>query len=185
MLKLIERFYDVTRGSVTVDGVDVRDVRQRDLRAQLGYVPQKAFLFSRHHRVERARSRDEAMRRRTAWMRAVHRPGRRVRRRRRTEGVRLVRIAGRHQRVGRPAPAPLPSPAPLATDARAYLFDDSFSALDYKTDAALRAGAARAASGGKTVVIVAQRISTVLHADQIVVLDDGQVVGTGHPRGAA
>ena len=68
----------------------------------------------------------------------------------------------------------------LATDARAYLFDDSFSALDYKTDAALRQ-ALHARLSGKTVVIVAQRISTVLHADRIVVLDEGRVVGAGHP----
>ncbi len=175
VIKLIERFYDVTEGSVTIDGVDVRDVTQQALREQLGYVPQKAFLFSGTIESNVAYA-DEGM------------PVDRIR-----EAVDIAQasefVASKEEGLGTRVSQGgsnvsggqrqrLAIVRALATEARAYLFDDSFSALDYKTDAALRQEL-HTRLGGKTVVIVAQRISTVLHADRIVVLDDGRIVGQG------
>ena len=175
VIKLIERFYDVTEGSVTIDGVDVRDVTQQALREQLGYVPQKAILFSGTIESNVAYA-DEGM------------PVDRIR-----EAVDIAQasefVASKEEGLGTRVSQGgsnvsggqrqrLAIARALATEARAYLFDDSFSALDYKTDAALRQEL-HTRLGGKTVVIVAQRISTVLHADRIVVLDDGRIVGQG------
>lgn len=175
VIKLIERFYDVTEGSVTIDGVDVRDVTQQALREQLGYVPQKAFLFSGTIESNVAYA-DEGM------------PVDRIR-----EAVDIAQasefVASKEEGLGTRVSQGgsnvsggqrqrLAIARALATEARAYLFDDSFSALDYKTDAAL-CQELHTRLGGKTVVIVAQRISTVLHADRIVVLDDGRIVGQG------
>ena len=175
VIKLIERFYDVTCGSVTVDGVDVRDVSQQALREQLGYVPQKAFLFSGtiesnvayanedmpKERVEEAIDIAQASELVSSKEEGLEAPV--------SQGGTNV-SGGQRQRLA--------IARALATEARAYLFDDSFSALDYKTDAALRQEL-HTRLGGKTVVIVAQRISTVLHADRIVVLDEGRIVGQG------
>ena len=170
VIKLIERFYDVTEGSVTIDGVDVRDVTQQALREQLGYVPQKAFLFSGTIESNVAYA-DEGM------------PVDRIR-----EAVDIAQasefVASKEEGLGTRVSQGgsnvsggqrqrLAIARALATEARAY-----FSALDYKTDAALRQEL-HTRLGGKTVVIVAQRISTVLHADRIVVLDDGRIVGQG------
>ena len=175
VIKLIERFYDVTEGSVTIDGVDVRDVTQQALREQLGYVPQKAFLFSGTIESNVAYA-DEGM------------PVDRIR-----EAVDIAQasefVASKEEGLGTRVSQGgsnvsggqrqrLAIARALATEARAYLFDDSFSALDYKTDAALRQEL-HTRLGGKTVVIVAQRISTILHADKIIVLDDGRIVGQG------
>ena len=175
VIKLIERFYDVTEGSVTLDGVDVRDLTQHELRGQLGYVPQKAFLFSgtvatnvayanegmprerMEEAVDIAQASEFVASKEEGWDAPVSQGGTNV-------------SGGQRQRLA--------IARALATDARAYLFDDSFSALDYKTDAALRQEL-HARLSGKTVVIVAQRISTVLHADCIVVLDEGRVAGVG------
>lgn len=175
ILKLIERFYDVTDGAVTVDGIDVRDVKQHDLRAQLGYVPQKAFLFSgtiasnigyavddedeaNIERAARVAQADDFIEQKEGRYDAVIAQG----------GSNVS--GGQRQRLA--------IARALATPSRAYLFDDSFSALDYKTDAALRHALATQMKG-KTVLIVAQRIATVLSADKIIVLDDGHVVGQG------
>lgn len=175
VIKLIERFYDVTEGSITIDGVDIREVRQEALRAQLGYVPQKAFLFSgtvesniayanedmSFERIqaasEIAQASDFIASKPEGMEAAVSQGGTNV-------------SGGQRQRLA--------IARALATDARAYLFDDSFSALDYKTDAELRRELNRRLSD-KTVVIVAQRISTILRADKIIVLDDGRIVGQG------
>ena len=175
VIKLIERFYDVTEGSVTLDGVDVRDLTQHELRGQLGYVPQKAFLFSgtvatnvayanegmprerMEEAVDIAQASEFVASKEEGWDAPVSQGGTNV-------------SGGQRQRLA--------IARALATEARAYLFDDSFSALDYKTDAALRQEL-HARLSGKTVVIVAQRISTVLHADRIVVLDEGRVAGVG------
>ena len=175
VIKLIERFYDVTSGSVTIDGVDVRDLSQGKLRSMLGYVPQKAFLFSgtiasniaysdegmSEDSVERAASIAQATEfidsKEEGFQSDISQGGTNV-------------SGGQRQRLA--------IARALATGARAFLFDDSFSALDYKTDAALRQ-ALHTQLGEATVVIVAQRISTVLNADQIVVLDEGRVVGKG------
>ena len=174
VIKLVERFADVSEGSITIDGIDIRDLSLHALRGQLGYVPQKAFLFSGtvEENVDYAADELNAERVRAAaeiaqadfvddmdegFKTEISQGGMNV-------------SGGQRQRLA--------IARALATDARAFLFDDSFSALDYKTDAALRHALAEQL-GGKTQIIVAQRISTVLHADQIVVLDEGRVVGCG------
>lgn len=175
VLKLVERFYDVTEGSITIDGIDIRDVSQQALRGQLGYVPQKAFLFSGtiesniayvnedmpQERVQQAADIAQAAEFIASKEEGFEAPV--------SQGGTNV-SGGQRQRLA--------IARALATDARAYLFDDSFSALDYKTDAALRREL-HTKLADKTVLIVAQRISTVLHADCIVVLDEGRVVGKG------
>ena len=172
---LVPRFYDVTAGAVTVDGVDVRDLRQHDLRAQLGYVPQKAFLFSGTIASNIAYGAPGASPERVAEAARVAQAADFIAERPEGAGAPIAQggtnvSGGQRQRLA--------IARALATDARAYLFDDSFSALDYRTDAALRQALATEMRG-RTVLIVAQRIATVLHADVIVVLDEGRVVGTG------
>ena len=175
IVKLVLRFYDVSQGSVTIDGVDVRDVSQHALRRQLGYVPQKAFLFSGTissniaYGAEGAD--DERIRRAADIAQASEFIGEKP------EGFESP-VAQGGTNVSGGQRQRLAIARALATDARVFLFDDSFSALDYKTDAALRHELG-ARLGGKTVIIIAQRISTVLSADQIVVLDEGRVVGKG------
>ena len=175
VLKLAERFHDVTSGRITVDGVDVRDVSQHALRAQLGYVPQAAFLFSGTIASNVGYGVDDADEDRIRAAADVAQAGEFIAER--PEGL-ATPISQGGTNVSGGQRQRLAIARALATDARAYLFDDSFSALDYKTDAALRHELS-SRLGGKTVVIVAQRISTVLNADQIVVLDDGRVVGVG------
>ncbi len=175
VLKLAERFHDVTSGRITVDGVDVRDVSQHALRAQLGYVPQAAFLFSGTIASNVGYGVDDADEDRIRAAADVAQASDFIAER--PEGL-ATPISQGGTNVSGGQRQRLAIARALATDARAYLFDDSFSALDYKTDAALRHELSSRLSG-KTVVIVAQRISTVLNADQIVVLDDGRVVGAG------
>lgn len=175
VLKLAERFHDATSGRITVDGVDVRDVSQHALRAQLGYVPQAAFLFSGTIASNVGYGVDDADEDRIRAAADVAQAGEFIAER--PEGL-ATPISQGGTNVSGGQRQRLAIARALATDARAYLFDDSFSALDYKTDAALRHELS-CRLGGKTVVIVAQRISTVLNADQIVVLDDGRVVGAG------
>ena len=175
VLKLAERFHDVTSGRITVDGVDVRDVSQHALRAQLGYVPQAAFLFSGTIASNVGYGVDDADEDRIRAAADVAQASDFIAER--PEGP-ATPISQGGTNVSGGQRQRLAIARALATDARAYLFDDSFSALDYKTDAALRHEFS-SRLGGKTVVIVAQRISTVLNADQIVVLDDGRVVGAG------
>ena len=175
VLKLAERFHDVTSGRITVDGVDVRDVSQHALRAQLGYVPQAAFLFSGTIASNVGYAVDDADEDRIRAAADVAQASDFIAER--PEGL-ATPISQGGTNVSGGQRQRLAIARALATDARAYLFDDSFSALDYKTDAALRHELS-SRLGGKTVVIVAQRISTVLNADQIVVLDDGRIVGAG------
>ena len=175
ILKLIERFYDVTGGSVTIDGVDVRDLSQHDLHAQLGYAPQHAFLFagtigSNIGYGAKDASDDSLLQaadiaQATEFIETLD------------EGIDSFVTQGGGNVSGGQRQR-LSIARALATDARAYLFDDSFSALDYKSDAALRR-ALHSRMGGKTVIIVAQRIATIMHADKIVVLDEGRVAGMG------
>ncbi|WP_417066775.1 ABC transporter ATP-binding protein [Gordonibacter pamelaeae] len=175
VVKLIERFYDVTCGSITVDGVDVRDVSQEALRAQLGYVPQKAFLFSGTIQSNIAYSDEGMPEERVELAAQVAQAADFIASK--AEGL-DAEVSQGGTNVSDGQRQRLAIARALATEARAYLFDDSFSALDYKTDAALRQEL-HTRLGGKTVVIVAQRISTILHADKIVVLDDGRIVGQG------
>lgn len=175
IMKLIERFYDVTAGAIRVGGVDVRDMNQHELRCELGYVPQKAFLFSgtiestiayadesmsEEHvlkAAEIAQASDFIEAKEKGYESEISQGGTNV-------------SGGQRQRLS--------IARALASNARVLLFDDSFSALDYATDSKLRRALAEHAAG-KTVVVVAQRIATVLNADKILVLEDGRIVGMG------
>ncbi len=175
VLKLMERFYDVSEGAVRVDGTDVRDMKLADLRAQFGYVPQRAFLFTGTIASNVGYGEDEMDEERILEAIEIAQATELVEGKEDgldaeiTQGGTNV-SGGQRQRLA--------IARALATDARALLFDDSFSALDYKTDAALRKALAERLPD-KTQIIVAQRIATVMRADKIVVLDDGRVVGEG------
>lgn len=178
LLNLILRFYDVAEGSVQVDGVDVRAMSQQALRARIGYVPQRAVLFTgsvldnlrygddgaAEGVVEHAAAVAQASEFIAEWgdgLQAVIAQG----------GANLS--GGQRQRLA--------IARALVRHAEIYLFDDSFSALDYRTDARLRA-ALRGELGDATTLIVAQRVSTVKDADRILVLDEGRLVGSGTHR---
>ncbi|WP_418686648.1 ABC transporter ATP-binding protein [Adlercreutzia equolifaciens] len=175
IVKLIERFYDPTEGSVTLDGADLRALSQADLRACFGYVPQKAFLFEGTVESNIAygdESADEAAIRGALEV-ACALDFVEAR-----EGGLSAPIAQGGDNVSGGQRQRLSMARALVRRPRAYLFDDCFSALDYATDARVRA-ALPAWAAGSTVIIVAQRISTVLAADRIVVLDEGRVAGVG------
>jgi ATP-binding cassette subfamily B protein len=175
LLNLIPRLFDATAGSVLVDGVNVREMSPKALAAAVGIVPQRPYLFSgtvasnlRYgnpdatdeelwHALTTAQARDFVERMPAGIETPIAQGGTNV------SGGQRQRLAIARALVSRP---------------EIYLFDDSFSALDYATDAALRAALARETADA-TVVIVAQRVSTIRHADRIIVLDEGLVVGTG------
>ena len=179
VVKLMERFYDVKSGGVLLDGVDVRELSQAAVRSQFGYVPQQSFLFSGDVRSNvgysqeggTAKLDDAAINRALEIAQAADFVAERP------EGL-STPIAQGGTNVSGGQRQRLAIARALAADARGYLFDDSFSALDYKTDAALRAQIAQKLQG-RTVIIVAQRIATIMAADHIVVLDEGRVVGQG------
>ena len=175
LLNLIPRFYDVSEGSVMIDGVDVRDMSQAQLHDQLGYVPQKGVLFSGTidsnlkfggDHITDADVRGAAEIAQAAEFISA-----------KPEGYNAP-IAQGGSNVSGGQKQRLSIARAIAKHPRIYLFDDSFSALDYKTDVALRR-ALKAQTDNATVIIVAQRISTVLHANQILVLDEGRIVGKG------
>ena len=175
LLNLIPRFYDVTGGKVTVDGIDVREMPQAQLHDLLGYVPQKGVLFSGtidsnlkfggeditdaqvHKAAAIAQATDFIEAKSESYQSPIAQGGSNV-------------SGGQKQRLS--------IARAIAKNPKVYLFDDSFSALDYKTDVTLRR-ALKAQTDNATVIIVAQRISTVLHANQILVLDEGRLVGKG------
>ena len=175
LLNLIPRFYDVTGGKVTVDGIDVRKMPQAQLHDLLGYVPQKGVLFSGtidsnlkfggeditdaqvHKAAAIAQATDFIEAKPEGYQSPIAQGGSNV-------------SGGQKQRLS--------IARAIAKNPKVYLFDDSFSALDYKTDVTLRR-ALKAQTDNATVIIVAQRISTVLHANQILVLDEGRLVGKG------
>ena len=175
LLNLIPRFYDVTEGSVTIDGVDVRDMTQAQLHDELGYVPQKGVLFSGtitsnlkfggDHITDADAEQAAEIAQATEFISA------------KPEGFDSP-IAQGGSNVSGGQKQRLSIARAIAKHPQIYLFDDSFSALDYKTDVALRR-ALKAKTDNATVIIVAQRISTVLHANQILVLDEGRIVGKG------
>ena len=175
IIKLVERFYDVTDGAVRVNGVDVRDMPLHDLRTQFGYVPQRAFLFTGTIESNVGYGEDDPDEARILEAIDIAQAAEFVESKEDgleseiTQGGTNV-SGGQRQRLA--------IARALATDARGLLFDDSFSALDYKTDAQLRRALAERLPG-KTQLIVAQRIATVMQADKIVVLDEGRVVGQG------
>lgn len=174
LLHLIPRFYDVTEGKVTVDGIDIRELSQHKLRSLLGFVPQKGVLFSGNiasnikfagevsdeqmkEAAEIAQAMEFIQQKEEGFERSIAQGGTNV-------------SGGQKQRLS--------IARAIAKKPKVFLFDDSFSALDYKTDAVLRK-ALNARIADATIIIVAQRISTILHADQIIVLEDGKIAGKG------
>lgn len=174
LLNLIPRFYDVTEGKITVDGVDIRDITQHKLRSLIGYVPQKGVLFSGtiasnigfagdvpmeniEEAAQIAQAEEFISQKEEKYESAIAQGGTNV-------------SGGQKQRLS--------IARAIAKNPKVFLFDDSFSALDYKTDVVLRKALNEKISDA-TVIIVAQRISTILHADQIIVLEDGKIVGKG------
>lgn len=176
LLHLIPRFYDVTGGRITIDGIDIRELSQKKLRSMLGFVPQKGVLFSgtiasnikfageekvsdkmMKEAAEIAQAEEFIESKRENYESPIAQGGTNV------SGGQKQRLSIARAIAGRP---------------EIFLFDDSFSALDYKTDAVLRKALHEKLSDA-TVIIVAQRISTILHADQIIVLDDGRIAGIG------
>lgn len=175
LVNLIPRFYDVTEGSVSIDGVDVRDMSQKELRDCLGYVPQKGVLFSgtidsniRYGKTDIseeevktaariAQAQDFIEEKPQAYHSPIAQGGTNV-------------SGGQKQRLS--------IARAIAKKPEIFIFDDSFSALDFKTDSRLRS-ALKEHTKDATTIIVAQRISTILHADRIIVLDDGHMAGMG------
>ena len=175
LVKLIPRFFDVTEGSISVGGTDVRDYSIETLRAQIGYVPQKAILFSGDinsniaygapNATEQdikeaaviAQASDFIEEKADGYNSAISQGGTNV-------------SGGQKQRLS--------IARAIARHPKIYIFDDSFSALDFKTDTALRKALAKKTKDA-TVIIVAQRVSTILNADQIIVLEDGKMIGKG------
>ena len=175
LVNLIPRFYDVTEGSVTLDGVDIRDVSQHDLRDRLGYVPQKGVLFSGNiasnimfgnpdgtkeemiEAAEIAQATEFIDAKPEGYESPISQGGGNV-------------SGGQKQRLS--------IARAIAKHPEVFIFDDSFSALDFKTDVTLRR-ALKKRTKDSTVLIVAQRISTILHAEQIIVLDEGRIAGIG------
>jgi ATP-binding cassette subfamily B protein len=172
---LIPRFYDVNAGRVLVDGTDVREMRQDDLRARIGYVPQKAVLFTgtiaSNIRFGRESATDDEVKHAAEVAQAAEFIDRAA------EGYAAPVSQGGTNLSGGQKQR-LAIARALVKNADIYIFDDSFSALDFATDARLRA-ALRAHTTTATVFIVSQRIGTVMTADRIVVLDDGRVAGIG------
>jgi ATP-binding cassette subfamily B multidrug efflux pump len=172
---LIPRFYEVSDGAILIDGVDIREVTQRDLRAKIGYVPQKSSLFSGTIGSNLAYAAPEAPD--DELMRAADIAQASDFIRSTPEGLE-TEIAQGGQNVSGGQKQRLAIARALVADAPIYIFDDSFSALDFKTDAALRR-ALRERVAGCTLFIVTQRISTIMNSEQIIVLDEGRVAGQG------
>lgn len=178
LISLIPRFYDVQQGSVRVDGVDVRDLTQDELRRKIGFVPQMAVLFSgtisENIRYGKEDATEEEVRRAAEIAQATDFIGKME------QGFESP-IAQGGTNVSGGQKQRLSIARALVRPAEIYIFDDSFSALDFKTDAKLRA-ALKQETKDSTVIIVAQRVSTVLDADQIIVMNDSQIAGIGTHR---
>lgn len=177
LINLVPRFYDVTSGSICVDGVDIRDVKQANLRSRIGYVPQKGMLLSGDIESNLLYSKKDANAKDIESALAISQS---------TEFV-SKKPEGIHSEISQGGTNVSGGQRQRLSIARAivrkpeiYIFDDSFSALDFKTDAKLREALAASCKETKsTVLLVAQRISSILHADQIIVLDEGKMVGKG------
>ena len=175
LVQLIPRLYDVTGGKVTLDGIDVRDLSLSELRRRVGYVPQQGMLFSgtveSNLKFAGESVTDDAMREAAAIAQATGFIEER-------EGGFSSEISQGGGNISGGQRQRLSIARALAKHPEVVVFDDSFSALDYKTDARLREELARTQKEA-AIVVVAQRIATIMHADQVIVLDDGQVVGQG------
>lgn len=175
LINLIPRFYDVTAGNILVNGTDIRKVSQHELREQLGYVPQKAVLFSGSiesnlkYGVEEATENELVKASEVAQVMDFINEMQEGLKTNISQGGTNI-SGGQKQRLS--------IARALTKKPQIYLFDDSFSALDFKTDAALRM-ALKKESKGSTILIVAQRISTIMKSEQIIVLDEGRIVGKG------
>lgn len=178
LINLIPRFYDVTEGSITVDGVDVRKLTKEDLRSRIGLVPQKGVLFSgtiaSNLRFGRAEATEEELQTAAEIAQAMEFINADDKGMERSISQGGSNVSGGQKQRLAIARAIVKKP-------EIYIFDDSFSALDMKTDAALRKALEKYV-GSSAVIIVAQRISTIMNADQILVLDDGKIVGKGTHR---
>ncbi|MGL5614943.1 MAG: ABC transporter ATP-binding protein [Sarcina sp.] len=178
LINLIPRFYDVTEGEILIDGVNIKEVTQRDLRDKIGYIPQKGILFSgtidsnlkygneklneeeRENVIDISMAKEFINSKNDRFESEVSEGGSNL-------------SGGQKQRLS--------IARALAKNAEIYIFDDSFSALDFKTDRALRENLAKNMSD-RSLLIVAQRISTIMSADQIIVLDEGRIVGKGNHK---
>ena len=175
LINLIPRFYDVTDGAIEIDGIDIRKMTQADLRANIGYVPQKGMLFSGNVVSNIAYGKDDAST--DEIMKALEVAQAKNFVSEMEDGIETA-IAQGGGNVSGGQKQRLSIARALVKKAPIYIFDDSFSALDFKTDAALRS-ALDAYTDNATVLIVAQRISTIMDAEQIIVLDKGRIVGIG------
>ena len=175
LVNLIPRFYDVTQGKILVDGVNIKDMTQHDLHEKIGYVPQQGVLFSgtiaSNIKYGKKDASDEQMRSAAEVAQAMEFICQK-------EDTFHSEISQGGTNVSGGQKQRLSIARAIAKDPEIYIFDDSFSALDFQTDRALRA-ALKDKTVNSTVLIVAQRISTIMHAEQIVVLDEGQIVGIG------
>lgn len=175
LINLVPRFYDVTEGEILLDGVDIRNVNQHELREKIGYVPQKGVLFSgtieSNLKYAGDNIPDEAMIKAAEIAQATEFITA-------TEDSYNTEISQGGTNVSGGQKQRLSIARAIAKNPEVYIFDDSFSALDFKTDVALRK-ALKKETLESTVLIVAQRISTILHAEQIIVLDEGRIVGIG------
>lgn len=175
LLNLIPRFYDVTSGSVTIDGTDIRELSQKKLRSLIGYVPQKGVLFSGTIASNLKFAGDMVTDERMMEAADIAQAAEFIEEK--EEGYDAP-IAQGGTNVSGGQKQRLSIARAIAKEPKIFLFDDSFSALDYKTDAVLRRKLAEKVKDA-AVIIVAQRISTILHADRILVLEDGRIVGMG------
>ena len=175
LVNLIPRFFDVTEGKITVDGVDVRELSQKELREKIGYVPQKGILFSgtieSNLKYGKNDATEQQMKKAAEIAQAIDFITQKE------EGFDSP-IAQGGTNVSGGQKQRLSIARAVIKNPEIYIFDDSFSALDYKTDVVLRK-ALKKETKDATTIIVAQRISTILHAEQIIVLDEGRIVGKG------
>ena len=175
LVNLIPRLYDVTDGSITLDGKDIRDIRMADLREEIGFVPQKGILFSGTIASNLRFGKEDASDAQIGKAAEIAQATEFIEAKEKKYDSEIAQggsnvSGGQKQRLA--------IARAIAKDPKIFIFDDSFSALDLKTDAALRKALAENVKDS-TVIIVAQRISTILHAEQILVLDDGIIVGKG------
>lgn len=175
MVNLIPRFYDVTEGKITIDGEDIRNVTQHELRDQLGYVPQKGVLFSGTIASNILYGNPDGSEETMMEAAKVAQAAEFIEEKPKCYDSRISQGGGN---VSGGQKQRLSIARAIAKDPKIFIFDDSFSALDYKTDVTLRK-ALKEHTVNSTVIIVAQRISTILHAEQIIVLDEGKVAGIG------
>ena len=175
LVNLIPRLYDVTAGRITLDGKDIRDIRMVDLREEIGYVPQKGVLFSGTIASNLRFGKEDATEEEIVKAAQIAQATEFIENK---DDKYETAISQGGTNVSGGQKQRLAIARAIAKNPRIFIFDDSFSALDLKTDAALRKALADNVKGS-TVIIVAQRISTILHAEQILVLDDGRIVGKG------